>query len=267
MEKKLDGKQKKEATEIFYGKFGDAGVDVLRNANGQNHYLKIAEDLGISKTRCSAILKFSGDLNISKKNKGGNYHKVAGVLGCMPKLKSSKKGVQEGSLSEVSKKRVSTAVKKASKTVYPSNISLPKNVSEMAVAYSWLYIVENVFRELVRKVYGKTEDWWSEKVVGKTIKDDVEESMEKYLYDAPKRTDELDYTTLQQLKEIITRSKNWDDFKPFLEEDNRKKFGLKFEIGFPLRNAVGHSILLNKRDLRSIEVKFGEILEMIKEQI
>lgn len=232
-------------------------IEVLRSADGKKDYKKIAKALKMNATIVSGLLKKAYNFGLAKKMPNSFYKKESGVMGYMPKIKNKNQVEIPGELKKLSKRKF--------KEINSFNgISLhTKNSSEMAKAYMWLYVVENTYRDFIRKVYEQEMDWWPKKV-GNTIREEVEEAMEKYPYDAPERGDELEYTTLQQLKQIISNKKNWNDFVPYLNEKDRKKFGLKFEIAFPFRNATGHCIPMKSEDLKSVEIKFKDILKMLK---
>ena len=254
----LDSEKLRKNCAEFFNSHGNAIV-VLRSANGKKHYTEIAKDLGMNATIVSGLLKKAFELGLAKRMPNTYYKKESGIMSYMPKTsEESKKQLDIPSeLKRLSKRRFKEI------NVSPRISIHKKKSSEMAKAYMWLYVVENTYRDLVRKVYKNESDWWAKKV-GKTIREEIDESMKKYPYDAPERGDELEYTTLQQLKEIISCTKNWKDFSPFLKEEDRKTFGLKFKIAFPFRNATGHCIPLKADDLRSFEIKFKDILNMLK---
>ncbi len=133
----------------------------------------------------------------------------------------------------------------------------------MAKAYLWLYITENTLRELIRKVFEKEQDWWNKRVNG-GIKNDVRDAKDKYPYDGAKRRDELEYTHLSQLKEIITAKNNWNMFISFLEETDKNSFQATIDKAIPSRNSIAHCTSLNGEDLKFVEVRFKDILKMIK---
>lgn len=254
----LDPEKLRKFCAEFFNSHNKA-IEVIRNADGKKDYKKIAKDLNMNATIVSGLLKKAFDLELVKKMPNSCYKKKSGIMGYMPKhQKKNKKKV------EIPKELKKLSKRKFKEINSFNGISLhTKKSSEMAKAYMWLYVVENTYRDFIRKVYEQEKGWWDKKV-GNTLKEEIDDAMKKYPYDAPKRGDELEYTTLQQLKEIISSKKNWKDFEPYLNEKDRKKFSLKFEIAFPFRNATGHCIPMKTEDLKSVEIKFKDILNMLK---
>jgi len=126
-----------------------------------------------------------------------------------------------------------------------------------------LYIVENTLRELVRKVLSQRTDWWKNYVPG-DVQIDADNAIKKTPYDAPKRNDKLEYTHLGQLKEIIICKKNWNDFLSYLNEKDKNAFAVTINKAIPSRNAIAHCIPLKSKDLKVVDVRFEDILKMIK---
>ena len=106
-------------------------------------------------------------------------------------------------------------------------------------------------------------DWWKD-YVPSGIQIEIEYVIKKTPYHAVKRNDELEYTHLGQLKEIIIYKKNWNDFLPYLNEKDKNSFAVTINKAIPSRNAIGHCIPLKSTDLKVVDVRFEDILKMIK---
>ena len=198
----LDPEKLRTKCREFFNSHNNA-IEVLRNADGKRDYKKIAKDLEMNATIVSGLLKKAFDLGLAKKLPNSFYKKESGVMGYMPK--SQKKNKKKVGIPKELKK---LSKRKFKEVTSFNGISLhTQKSSEMAKAYMWLYVAENTYRDLIRKVYGQEKDWWVKKV-GDTLRKDIDEAMKKYPYDAPVRGDELEYTTLQQLKEIISSNKD-----------------------------------------------------------
>ncbi len=137
-------------------------------------------------------------------------------------------------------------------------------MDKMVHAYQDLYVVENVLRELIRKVLGqKDADWWKN-YVPRGVQTDVIDTKNRAPYHAAIRNDELEYTHLGQLKEIIVYKKNWNDFVTYLHTRDKEHFRVTIENAIPSRNAIGHCIPLKTDDLKVIDLRLKDILKMIK---
>ena len=246
---------------LYYSKLHSKAVDVLRRANGRNDYKRIAKELNLHETTVSGLLKSAEKLGLATKE-GKLYKKRSGILQYTPKpnLKNVKSENISKVISNVSKKKI-----KFLDSRYESafGISFRKKAEKMAKAYMWLYITENTLRELIRKVFEKEQDWWNKRV-NEGIKKDVKEAMEKYPYHGTKRRDELEYTHLGQLKEIVTAKSNWNMFLPFLRETNKNSFQATIDKAISSRNSIAHCTSLTSEDFRFVEVRFKDILKMIK---
>jgi DNA-binding Lrp family transcriptional regulator len=241
------------------------GIDVLRSADGKTHYKDIAQSAGIHPTTASSLLKKAERFGLAKKVKSGFYKKLPGVLGYMP----SRKKAKNNSAKTVSDILQKLAKRKAAKRqpIPSSGVSIPVkvevNLDKMANAYRDLYAVENTLRELIRAVLSPKADWWKNNVPG-GIQAVVAGIIQTTPYDAAKRKDELEYAHLGQLKEIIISKKNWSDFLPFLNETNKNSFSAIVDKAIPSRNAIGHCIPLKGKDLKVVDVRFEDILKMLK---
>lgn len=234
-------------------------IDVLKKANGKNHYTIIAEEMGMSETTVSGLLTKAKKLGLAEKLSNGNYKKRVGILSYMPKHKSRQK----------SRKSVSDLLKKITRTkkmgphgFAPSNKTF-NTISKMTDAYTSLYAVENTLRELIRTVLSKKQNWWKT-YIPRGIQQDVLVTISKTPYHAAPRKDELDYTHLGQLKEIIVNKKNWNDFLPHLIEKDKNAFSATIDKAIPSRNAIGHCITLQQADIKVVDVRLQDILMMIK---
>ncbi|HEV7424677.1 MAG TPA: hypothetical protein VGO21_05855 [Candidatus Paceibacterota bacterium] len=246
---------------VEYANSHGKAVIVLKKADGKTQYSDIAKTIDIHSTTVSGLLKKAEKLGLVFKNRIGNYKKKSGVLGYMPKQnKISPKKVVQDIFKKISK------AKKGRKQIpfqliIPSNILV--NLDKMSDAYRSLYAVENVLRSLIRKVFLLKNDWWKNNIPF-DVQQIVGDEILKTTYHAASRKDELEYTHLGQLKKIIIWKKNWNDFLPFLNEKDKNSFSATIDKAIPSRNAVGHCIPLNTVDLRVVDVRFQDILKMIK---
>ena len=241
------------------------GIEVLKLADGKNRYTEIAKIVGIHPTKTSSLLKKAEKFGLAQKIKAGIYKKVPGILGYMPSKKKTVAG---------SSKNVKDLIKKITKNKTAraksqplSGLTIPNkveaNLGKMTNAYEALYAVENTLRELIRKALDSKTDWWKN-YVPSGIQKDVEDVIKKQPYHATKRNDELEYTHLGQLKEIIIYKNNWSDFSIHLNEKDKNAFAATVNKAIPSRNAIGHCIPLKSKDLRVVDVRFEDILKMIK---
>lgn len=239
-------------------------VDVLRSANGKRHYTEVAKIIGIHQTTASGLLKMAEKFGLARIIKKGIYKKNPGVLTLMPKVKN-KKDIREKDPKEIIKK----LSLKCRKKYQSNNLSLKlsskvgSDLNGMVKAYGLLYIIENTLRQMIRDVIGNEANWWVNHVPG-GVQKDVKNSLSKESYHAAARNDKLEYTHLGHLKEIIINKKNWKLFSSHLYERNQQAFSLTVDRAIPSRNAIAHSIPLKKEDLKVVDVRFGDILKMIK---
>jgi len=236
------------------------GKNILRSTDGIRNYREIAKLLGLSPNHVSTVLNYAKRLHLADRIMPGIFKKKSGILGYIPETKNKKKSPP--SISKI----IERAKKKPKQLQSEKSFSNKplQNIDKMTIAYQNLYIVENTLRELIRKVYGKdVSKWWNQKVNGGIIKD-VKEAMQKYPYYGYKRQDELEYTHLGQLKEIITAKKNWQDFSTHLHEKDKSSFSATIDKAIPSRNSIGHCIPLKSEDLKYVEMRFQDILKMLK---
>jgi len=236
------------------------GKSVLRATDGKKNYQQIAKELNISNTSVSTILNTANKLQLAERIRAGVFKRKSGVMSYIPEGKVKRK--VPASMDKIMKKAKHAPKSHEIKDKSFSNLPL-KNIDKMTMAYQNLYLTENTLRELIRKVLGQVEDWW-ERRVNKGIKDDVKDAIEKFPYDGYERRDELEYTHLGQLKEIITAKNNWNDFLPHLNEKNKASFSTIVDKAIPSRNSIGHCISLKKDDLKYVDMRFQDILKMIK---
>ncbi len=236
-------------------------VDTLRELNGKQTYIQIAIKLKITSTKVSGLQKKALELGLAKKLDNGRYKKIPGILGYMPKLriKEKKKITVQSIISAAKKKKHHKAIQNKLFVSTRVQVALEK----MTKAYHYLYSTENVLRELVRKVFQlqPNPNWWKNKVP-RGVQISVADTIQKTPYHAAKRHDELEYTHLGQLKEIIVS--NWKDFLPFLNEQSKQAFQVTIDKAIPSRNSIGHCIPLHTADLKVVDVRFQDILEMIR---
>jgi len=240
-------------------------IEVLKVADGKRHYTEIAKLVGVHKTKASGLLKKAEKLGLAKKLKLGVYKKIPGVLGYMPSKRKTKGGSSktvQDLIQKIEKNR-----KAISKPLLSSDLTISNKIEvslgKMTNAYQALYAVENTLRELIRKVFNQKVDWWKNYVPNR-IQTQVEDVIKKSPYHAAKRNDELEYTHLGQLKEIIIYRKNWNYFLLYLKEKDKNSFAATINKAIPSRNAIGHCIPLKATDLRVVDVRFDDILKMIK---
>jgi DNA-binding Lrp family transcriptional regulator len=232
-------------------------VDVLRKANGKTGYQEIAASLQIHPTKASSLLKQAEKLGLAKKQ-GEFYKKIPGILGYVGV--ASKK--VPGDLISETVDQINKRKRRPREIPTPLGKSFQEKVREMSEAYEWLYVTENVLRELIRNVLGGEGGWW-EKNVNESIREEVKNLMENYRYDAEARKDELEFTHLGQLKEIIISKSNWSKFLPRLNEKDKNKFAAIIDKALPYRNSVAHSTQLSPKGFKKVEIRFQDILEMI----
>lgn len=244
-----------------YSKLHSKAFDVLRKANGKTHYKQIAEILDLHETTVSSLLKTAEKLGLAEKI-GEFYKKKPGILGFMRAFKPKKS--KEEKISEVVEK---TGKKKLqfsdSKYAEAFGINFRDKMAKMAKAHMWLYLTENTLRELIRKVFKNEQNWWENRV-NKGIKNSVNEAKDKYPYHGAERKDELEYTHLGHLKEIIASKNNWDMFLPYLNEKDKNSFQVTIDKAIPSRNSIAHCTPLTNEDFKFVEVRFKDILKMIK---
>jgi len=189
---------------LHYTNLHSKSIDVLRKANGRDDYKKIAKILKLHPTKVSGLLKQAEKLGLATKE-GKLYKKASGILQYMPK--SNTKTVKIKNVSDIISKTGKRKIKfsDSNHSTYFS-VNFQDNSEKMAKAYLWLYVTENTLRELIRKVFENEQDWWNKRV-NDGIKKDVKDAKDKYPYHGAQRKDELEYTHLGQLKEIIMTKK------------------------------------------------------------
>jgi len=244
-----------------YSKLHPKAFDVLRKADGKTHYKKIAEILDLHETTVSRLLKTAKKLGLAKKI-GKFYKKEPGILGFMRAFKPKKS--KEEKISEVVEKTGKRKLQfSGSKYAEAFGINFRGKMEKMAKAYMWLYLTENTLRELIRTVFKNEQNWWENRV-NKGIKDSVKEAKAKYPYHGAERKDELEYTHLGQLKEIIASENNWGMFLLFLNEKDKNSFKATIDKAISSRNSIAHCTPLTNEDFKFVEVRFKDILKMIK---
>lgn len=231
-------------------------VDVLKRANGKDDYQKIASDLNMHPTQVSGLLKQAEKLGLAKKI-GHVYKKMPGILRYVRRTNKNKNILKvRNVIQELNKPRI--------KQVDIDSLSLKSGIAveaeKMATSYKWLYTTENVLRELIRKIFINEPDWWVKRV-NNGIQKRVKDAIANYPYDGAKRKDELEYTHLSQLKEIIIN--NWDLFKSSLNEKNKDNFRATVDKALPYRNSIAHCTSLKLDDFNTAKIRFKDILDML----
>ncbi|MDP2673009.1 MAG: Swt1 family HEPN domain-containing protein [Nanoarchaeota archaeon] len=138
---------------------------------------------------------------------------------------------------------------------------LLSDAKEMSEYYTLLYALENTLRNLIRYVFKNEPNYWKSKVNEK-IREDVKFIMSKEKYFEEGRADELEYTHLDYLKQIITS--NWAVFSQELNERDKTNFMREVEKFTPSRHAIAHTTKLKGLDADRCRYRFEEIMKMIK---
>lgn len=238
-------------------------IEVLRKSNGKNHYTEIAKIVEMHKTAVSGLLRKAEKLGLARKIRAGVYKKISGTLGYMH-LKSNGKITTRTTVKDLTRKI--TRPKKLLKIKFPANLLIQSRITfslnKMVLAYQSLYAVENSLRELIRKVFVNDKNWWGNRVPA-GVQSAVQKNMSEMPYHVASRNDELEYTHLGQLKEIIINGKNWNLFLPLLKTKDKNDFSATVNKAIASRNAIGHCIPLKTEDLKKVDVRLSDILEMI----
>lgn len=234
-----------------YAKRHSKAIDVLRKANGKNDYKKIAIQLKLHSTVVSSLLKEAANLGLATKNKG-LYKKNTGILKYMPKGNPKNKSLES----------IGTIVEKMKKRTPKFGLS-EQNTDEvkMAKAYIELYRTENTLRNVIRNAFQSEQNWWENKV-NKEIKNVVADAKVNYPYHGAVRKDNLEYAHLGQLNEIIVS--NWGKFTDILKEKDKSNFSATVRKAIPSRNSIAHCTPLTTKDHKVVEIRFEDILKMIK---
>jgi|SRR3989344_3149699 len=255
----LDSEQLTKNAQNLLEKFSEAKI-ILKVADGKKDYKQISRNLGINEKIVSPALSLAKDLGFADKIKPGVYKKITSNMKYIPNKKEKRK----------KSKSVDSIVKKFSKE--KRKVNIPKKsirfdyenkVNKMTVAYSWLFITENMLRDLIREVLGKTDNWWEDRIPN-GVKSEVGKTIQNSKYDDAPKKDNLEYTHIGQLKEIIIWKKNWKDFEPFLKSKDRGNFEHELNKVIPQRNAIGHCIPLTGDDYKYAEMRFSAVLQMLK---
>lgn len=233
-------------------------VDVLRRANGKTGYREIASSLKMPQTTTSSLLRQAEKLGLAVKN-GQFYKKIPGVLGYLGRSLSPRatSSVIPEEVNQIGRRRA-----RRQGIAGPVAGLFQEKAFKMSEAYQWLYVTENALRQLVRNALGSEIGWW-DKRVNETIKKDVNDLKLNYRYDAEARKDELEFTHLGNLKEIIISKSNWSKFLPYLNEKDKNRFAAIIDKALPYRNSIAHATQLSATGFRKVEIRFQDILEMI----
>lgn len=231
--------------------------EVLKLANGRRSYAEIAAITRLHPTRTSGLLAKAEKLGLATRVKSGIYKKTRGILTL---LGAPTKTRQEKTVDELVR-RVKKVKGSVSNGFTLSSASLV-NPEKMMKAYAYLFATENSLRQLIRKVFANQQSWW-QNAVPPAIQRDILTTKSKTPYHAAKRADELEYAHLGQLKEIIINGKNWNSFLPYLKNKNKNAFAVTIDKAIASRNAIGHCIPLQPKDLRIVDVRFEDILTML----
>lgn len=255
----LDSEKLEKNALTLLKKYSDS-KKILQKTDGKKSYQEIAEELEINPKITSPALSLAKDLGFAEKIKPGIYKKITSNMKYIPNKKKLNKTISIGDLvGKFSKKKM----KKIKKNEVKHSFSFKNKIEKMANAYKWLFITENTLRNLIRKVFSSEKDWW-DKRVSKNVRECIEEIKLISPYDDAKRKDELDYTHLGQLKEIITKKGNWNLFLPYLKKKDKNTFQVEIERVIPSRNSIGHCVSLIGDDYKYAEMRFKAILNLLK---
>lgn len=235
-------------------------INLIKFSNGKRSNEELSKMTSYNYTTASKLLNDARRQNLVEKNSSGFFKKLVPDR-YFPKISDN--------TSKISKRKIAKRIKKDVKIPIQNSlipISIYNSITPMSKAYMWLYITENALRELIRVVFKKTSKTW-EKDVPNGVIDSVKNIKAKTPYDAVKRKDELEYSHLGHLKEIIINKKNWNDFIPYLNERDKDKFRVIVDKSVGVRNAIGHCIKLSDQDLKIVEVRFDDILKMLEKDI
>jgi hypothetical protein len=254
------GLLRKNCTEYFstYSK----ALDVLKLLNGTNSYKAIASKLNIPIAKTSGLQKKAEKLGLVIKQKNGCYKRVSGILGFMPKKSKTRTPNKQSDIIPLNLSEVQVRISRKLQKNTSINIG-DQTLLKMCIAYGFLYRTENLLRGLIRKVFEKVPNWWSTRIPPGVVRS-VTETKSKSKYYSMKRKDELEYTHLGQLKEIIVFHSNWKDFVSYLNETDKTHFEMIIDRAMPSRHSIGHCIPIGTKDLKTVEIRFQDIIDMIK---
>lgn len=241
-------------------KYPDAKI-ILKKADGIKNYRQISKDLGIHEKIVSPALSLSKELGFAEKIKPGVYKKITSNMKYISNKKNKSK--KDKTIGKLIKKFSNNKKKKQKSDIKVFRFDYESKVEKMAEAYKWLFITENILRDLIRQVIEKGPDWWDKRIPD-GIKKEVKKIMDKSRYDDASKKDNLEYTHIGQLKEIIVWKKNWNDFKSFLKNQNKSNFEHELNRLIPQRNAIGHCIPLTGDDYKYAEMRFKAVLKLLK---
>lgn len=256
----LDSEQLKKNAQTLLERFSNAKL-ILRKANGKMDYKEISNELSINEKIVSPALSSAKDLGFAEKVKPGIYKKISSTMKYIPNIKNHKE--KDFGIDNVIKRFSKNKGKNKEISGLKQKFSYQGKVEKMALAYKWLFITENILRDLIRKVIGSTPNWWENRIPD-GVKSSVIKEIQKSKYDDAARKDNLEYTHLGQLKEIIIWKKNWKDFEPFLKSKDRSNFEHELNKVIPPRNAIGHCIPLVGDDYEYAEMRFKAVLKLLK---
>ncbi|MCK4553204.1 hypothetical protein KAT80_03295 [Candidatus Pacearchaeota archaeon] len=240
--------------------FPDAKI-ILKKADGKKNYKQISKELNINEKIVSPTLSSAENLGFAEKIKPGVYKKIMANMRYVP----NKKKVNEkaSSVENIIKKNSKKNKKKLNSTEKTYFFNYQTKVEKMVLAYRWLFITENILRDLIRDVLKNVPNWWGDRIP-EGIKQKVEASIQNSKYDDAPRKDNLEYTHLGQLKDIIIYKKNWKDFEAFLKSKDKSNFEHELNKVIPQRNAIGHCIPLIGDDYKYAEMRFKAVLKLLK---
>ena len=256
----LDSEQLGKNAQTLLQKSPEAKL-ILKKANGKDNYKEIAKNLDINEKIVSPALSLANELGFAEKIKPGVYKKITSNMKYIPNKK--KKNNQDSTMEDVMKKFSKVRKNKVKSNITTIKFDYETKVEKMTIAYKWLFITENILRDLIRQIIGKEDNWWENRIPD-GIKTSVNETINNSKYDDAPKKDNLDYTHIGQLKEIIIWKKNWKEFESVLKSKDRSNFEHELNRVIPQRNAIGHCIPLTGDDYKYAEMRLKAILKLLK---
>jgi hypothetical protein len=229
-------------------------IDILNAAKGRN-LSEISKTTGVAYSTTSSILTRAKSFGYVDKSKGlWTKNKVIKGFDLYKAANVTFKPIIESK----------TEMKKAQRVNNPFKpLSYYKEGTEMMEGYRAIFCLENTIRQILRSIFKKEKEWFAKRI-DDSIKRDIEKAKNEPYYAHKKRKDDLDYTTLGHLFQIIISNKNWKDILPKLNETDKNSFSATFKKVLSSRNAIMHCIPLSKTDQKLIDARVREIALMFK---
>lgn len=256
----LDSEQLEKNAQTLLKKFPE-GKKILKKTDGKKNYQQIAKDLDTNEKIVSPALSLAKEMGFAERIKPGVYKKITSRMKLIPDKKEKRKEIKsvDQIINKFTRKKRKISIPKKSIIFKYEN-----KVDKMTLAYSWLFITENMLRDLIRKVFGENVSSWWENKVPQGVKDEVNKNILKSKYDDATKKDSLEYTHIGQLKEIIIFENNWNAFKSCLNCQDKSTFEHDLNRLIPQRNGIGHCIPLTGDDFKYAEMRFKAVLKLLK---